>query len=157
MPLCNFKKRVNHRAMRRIVALFFILCLSLSLYASWNIGFDSRAIDALWENSMRFDIEGGYRYKDIRISALLSYGFCDINELSFIDGGLSVTIYPFSNLGLNVGCTVFRLGKLMGLAAPDEDIVFLSEAFIGWTISFPYVYINQGCLSAIPYQRKTPR
>lgn len=128
--------------MRRIVTLFFILFISISLYASWNIGYDCRSIDALWKDSMRFDIEGGYRYKDIRVSATCSFGICDINQLWFFDGGLSVSVYPFSDLGLNVGTTVFRIGKLMGIGAPDDDIVFLSEAFLAWTISFGYVYIE---------------
>ena len=128
--------------MRRIVVLFFILFISLSLYASWNVGFDLRSIDALWSDSMRFDIEGGYRFKDIRLSALLSYGSNSSYELSFIDCGLSVSIYPFSSLGFNIGCSVFRIGKMLGIAAPDESIIFLSEAFIGWTIPFKYVYIE---------------
>ena len=128
--------------MRRIVALFFVVCLSFSIYATWNVGFDCRAIDALLTDSMRFDIEGGYRYKDIRVSMVLSYGTSDSNELDFLDGGVSVAIYPFSKLGFNIGCSVFRIGKLFGLAAPDEDIVFSSEAYFGWTIAFPYVYIE---------------
>ncbi len=124
------------------MALFFVLLVTSSLCATWNIGLDCRAIDSLWSESMRFDIEGGYRYKDIRISALFSFGLSDINELAYFDGGLSVAVYPFDNFGFFIGCTVFKLGKLLGLAAPDEDILFSSEAYIGWTISLPYVYIE---------------
>lgn len=128
--------------MKKIVALFFILNFPFLCFANIHIGVDCRAIDGCWTESMRFDIEGGYRYEDVRISALLSYGKSLKDELSYIDGGIAVAVYPFDNLGFHAGCTLFRIGCLLGLAAPDEDILFTSEAFLGWTFSFPYFYFE---------------
>lgn len=124
------------------MALALMLALPMLLNASWNIGFDFRAVDALWSDSMRFDIEGGYEFDDIRLSALISYGRSNKNELDFLDCGIAVAIYPFPKLGLNVGCSIMRFGKLFGIAAPDDDVVFSSEAFISWLIHFPYFYIE---------------
>lgn len=100
------------------------------------------AIDACWKDSMRFDIEGGYRYKDVRFTVLGTYSMSKKDELSYIDGGIAVAVYPFEKLGFFVGCTAFRVGYLFGLGAPEDNILFTSEASIGWTISFPYIYVE---------------
>lgn len=125
-----------------MIALLSMLLIPVFLFASWNIGFDLRSIDAFWSNSMRFDIEGGYEFDDIRVSCLLSYGASSSNELSFLDCGISVAIYPFPKLGLNVGCSIIRVGKLFGIAAPNDDIVFSSEAFVAWIVPFSYFYVE---------------
>ena len=101
--------------MKKIVAL--VICISLSiasLCADWSFGLDLRGIDCLWSDSMRFDIEAGYKLEDIRISLECAYGASKKDEVNVLDGGISLAFYPFQNYGFYVGCTLFKLGYLFG-------------------------------------------
>lgn len=128
--------------MKKIMALFFLLLVHPFLFASWNIGLDAMALDALWNDSMRFDVEGGYCLGDVRISGAIGYGANLKDELMYINGALCVDVYPFDNIGFYVGSTLLRVGYLFGLSSPDDAYLLSSEARIGWSIEFPYFYLE---------------
>ena len=128
--------------MKKIMALIFLLFSPLFLFASWHIGLDAMALDALWHESMRFDFEGGYRFDDIRVSGAIGYGANFSDGLMYVNGALCVDIYPFDNLGFYIGSTLLRVGYLFGLSAPEEKYLISSEARIGWNIVFPYFYLE---------------
>lgn len=119
-----------------------MLFIPFSLHATWNIGIDTMALDGLWHESMRFDAEGGYRFDDVRISASAGYGVNISDDLNYINGAFSIDVYPFGNLGFYIGSTLFRVGYLFGLSSPEDGYLFSSEARIGWSVNFPYFYIE---------------
>lgn len=124
-----------------MVVLVLIISLS-GLYAGWNIGTDLRDFDFILSESFRVDLEGGYRYKDMRFSLMLSYGANPNKELSIFGCAIAVSVYPFQSLGFYIGCTLLNIGLLSGIAAPDDRTLLLSDAFIGWTIPFSWFYIE---------------
>ena len=129
--------------MKKIVALSLFITLFLtSVYADWNFGLDLRGIDCLWSDSMRFDIEAGYKLEDVRISLMCAYSASKKDEVNMIDGGVALSFYPFENHGFYVGCTLFKLGYLFGLGTPNNPYLLLSEANLGWSLRFSCFYVE---------------
>ena len=63
-------------------------------------------------------------------------------DLDFLEAGLAVSVYPFEGLGFYAGVSLLRFGVFWGIEAPDDNLIFFSEAMIGWTIEFPYFYLE---------------
>ncbi len=129
--------------MRRLLLLFLLIAISLfALSSAVMIGTDLRAFDALYFDSMRLDLEASYRYKDLRFSIPVSFSMSFDNPIYFIDSGFSVALYPFENLGLFLGTTLFSAGYVISDLELEDNFIISSKAFVGWSFLFPYFYIE---------------
>ena len=129
--------------MKRISVLFLtILLLTSALSGKVFIGTDLRDIDSAFYGSMRLDVEAGFRHEELRFMFPISYAQSYEEDFYYFDGGVSICVYPFENLGLYLGTTLFSGGYLLGQAAPDDNFLLSAKAFAGWTFSFPYFYIE---------------
>lgn len=91
---------------------------------------------------MRLDFEAAWRIDDTRVAGVIRYGRSDLADLSYIESGLIISVYPFDGYGFNLGCSLIKCGFSWGSAALDSDCLLTAEAFAGWTISMPWVYIE---------------
>ena len=51
-------------------------------------------------------------------------------------------MYPFDGQGFHIGVSALRLGVFWGLEAPEDRILAFSEVMAGWTITFPWFYLE---------------
>ncbi len=129
--------------MKRLIIVMIISCLlPLSAAPVWQAGVDLRCIDSSFYPSLRLDAEASYRFGSVRVSLPVRYSHSYDYELDFIETGLAVSVYPFGDLGFYAGVSLLRFGAFWGLEAPEDNLIFFSEAMIGWTIDFPYFYIE---------------
>lgn len=123
------------------MVLMIILTFSASA-AVWQAGVDLRCVDSSFYPSLRLDVEGAYRFGNVRVSLPLRYSHSYDYDLDFLEAGLAVSVYPFRNLGFYAGVSLVRFGVFWGIEAPEDNLIFFSEAMIGWTIEFPYFYLE---------------
>lgn len=110
--------------------------------ATWQAGVDLRCADSSFYPSLRLDAEAAYRYGSIRVSLPVRYSHSYDYDLDFLETGLAVSVYPFDGMGFYAGVSLLRFGIFWGIEAPDDNLIFFSEAMIGWTIEFPYFYLE---------------
>ena len=110
--------------------------------AAWQAGVDLRCIDSSFYPALRLDVEASYRFRHIRVTLPIRYSHSYDYDLDFLETGLAVSVYPFDGFGFYAGVSLLRLGVFWGIEAPDDNLLFFSEAMIGWTIEFPYFYLE---------------
>ena len=54
-----------------------------------------------------------------------------------VETGLLVSLYPFEDMGFFCAVSLLLAGYMWGLEAPSDELVFLSEAVVGWTFRLP--------------------
>ena len=120
-----------------------IAVISSSAYAAvWQAGVDLRCLDSSFYPSLRLDAEASYRYGNIRVTLPIRYSHSYDYDLDFIETGVIVSVYPFEDFGFYAGVSLLRFGAFWGMEAPSDNLIFFSEAMIGWTIEFPYFYLE---------------
>lgn len=128
--------------MRRLFLLMYIIIPIGVLHPSWQVGVDLRCLDSFLYEAMRLDAEASYRFGNIRITVPLRYSHSFSHELDFIESGFAVSVYPFDGQGFHIGVSALRLGVFWGLEAPEDRILAFSEVMAGWTITFPWFYLE---------------
>lgn len=129
--------------MRRFTVLaFLVLSVIVSANASFQIGGDLRCLDSFFYPSMRIDGEFSYRFGKLRLTIPMRYSHSNDYELDMIESGLLVSLYPFEDKGFFMAVSLLRAGYMWGLEAPTDDLVFFSEAVIGWTFQFRHFFIE---------------
>lgn len=129
--------------MRRIMAILIAAVLSLPVSAKgFQVSADLMSLDSLLYGSVRIDAEIGYRFNDLRVSFPVRYSHSVSYSLDFLEGGIFISSYPFENCGFFVGASLLRLGYFWGYDVPDDRLMVFSEVSAGWTISFPYSFIE---------------
>ena len=63
-------------------------------------------------------------------------------ELDLVESGLLVSLYPFEDYGFFCAVSLLRAAYMWGLEAPSDDVVFFSEAVIGWTFQLRHFFIE---------------
>ena len=129
--------------MKRLRVFVCIAIISSSVHAAvWQAGLDLRCIDSSFYPALRLDAEAAYRYGNVRVSLPVRYSHSYDYDLDFIETGLAVSVYPFGGSGFYAGVSLLRFGAFWGIEAPSENLLFFSEAMLGWTIEFPYFYLE---------------
>ena len=128
--------------MRQLFLCILIFIPLSCLSAGWQIGLDLRDVDSAFMGAIRVDAEVSYRWDGIRVTVPLRYSSSFSYELSFAETGVIVSVYPLENLGLFIGSSMLRAGYFWGLEAPEERFMLFSEVIAGWTLSFPWFFIE---------------
>lgn len=134
------------------MCFFSLFCLNA---ASIQAGFDFRSFDFIFQESLRLDAEASWKEEDTRISGIVRYGKSSRNDLNYIETGILISVYPFKNYGFNIGCSLLKCGFSWGLGALDSDCYISTEAFVGWTISMPWVFIEPRIVFSDSFQSDT--
>lgn len=130
--------------LRVLIILICFLSIQPVLLASGppiQIGVDVVDIDSFFMDSLSLHLKTTFRFENFRVGLNLRYGQSYIEEFHYLEGGVELSIYPFSN-GFFVGCSLLQVGTLWGMYAPDENFLLSGEGFIGWTFHFPYSFLE---------------
>ncbi len=125
------------------MTIFLLLITTYSLLAlRVSLGCDLRSFDSLILSDTRIDAEVGFENKDIKITIPLRYGKSNSYDLSLIETGLLVSLYPWDGLGLFVETSIVKAGFMWGIFTPKEKIFFSLEGSIGWEFIFGNFYVK---------------
>ncbi len=128
--------------MKKIMTLFLFLFVLFSLSAEFYVGLDTRSVDSFFRESARIDIETGFETKNANIIFPIRYGKSFNYNLSFFETGVLVSIYPIDEMGFFAEASLFKVGFMWGLYAPNEGYYLSSEASLGWDFRFNSFYIK---------------
>ena len=128
--------------MRQFQVLLTILFFLTPVNAAWQAGADLRCLDSAFIPALRVDAEFSYSWDDVRITVPLRYSESFSYDLSFLETGVAVSVYPLEGYGLFIGASIFRGGVFWGIEAPRERFMLMSEIIAGWTFSFPWFFIE---------------
>lgn len=128
--------------MKKIMALFLFLFVLFSLNAEFYVGLDTRSVDSFFRESARIDIETGFNTKSTNIIFPFRYGKSFSYDLSFFETGVLVSVYPVEEIGFFAEASLFKVGFMWGLYAPNEVYYLSSEVSLGWEFRFNSFYIK---------------
>lgn len=118
-----------------------VLCLSffpVSLFsATFSIGLDTMALDALWTNLLTIRVEGVVSLDD-GFSLRFPVAWVDSlssRDVSFLDVGVLLDYHPFDD-GIFVSLGVAEGAFFFGRDRPENDKCFLNEIAVGYTWRF---------------------
>ena len=125
-----------------MVSAFLSSVILVSVHAGFQAGFDLRCFDSFFYPSVRIDGEIAYRFGKLRLTVPIRYSSSSDYELDMLESGLLVSLYPFDDCGFFCAVSLLRAGYMWGLEAPTDELVFFSEAVIGWTFSFSHFFLE---------------
>ena len=129
--------------MKRFMAIFLLFFATFSLFAlPFNIGVDARSLDFTFTDGVRVDAEVGIKVKTIQLIIPLRYGKSNSKDISLVESGLLIDVWPFDGLGLFAEASIFKVGYMWGLYTPSGKIFFSAEGSVGWEFVFGPVYLR---------------
>ncbi len=129
--------------MKRIMAIFLLIFATYSLFAlPLNVGADVRSLDFTFTDGVRVDAEVGIKLKTIQLIIPVRYGKSKSKDISLVETGLLIDVWPFEDLGLFAEASVFKVGYMWGIYTPSEKLFFSVEGSVGWEFVFGPVYLR---------------
>ncbi len=129
--------------MKKFLAIFLLLSAALSLHAlPVNIGVDLRSLDFTFTEGVRVDAEVGVKVKNIQLIIPIRYGKSRSKDISLIETGLLVDVWPVEGWGLFAEASIVKAGYMWGIYAPSERLFFSAEGSVGWEFVFGPVYLR---------------